>query len=417
MNAKSIFELLKLSAKEWSEDNCSRLAAATSYYAIFSLGPLLLIGIAIAGFVLGQEAVQGQVEQQIGGIVGEDAAEAIQTMIANAYRAGGGLISTIIGVVGILFSASGVVRELKGSLNQIWEVDPVHRDFKGTIVTYVVSLLMVLGVGALLLAALAASAGITALGNLVGDALPGNEIVWQIVNTLLSLVIVTLAFAGIYRVLPDADVDWRDVWIGAAVTAVLFTIGKILIGLYLGQASYANTFGAAGSIVVLLVWIYYSAQIFFFGAEFTQVYATKYGSKIAPNQDSEAVVDENVHAVPRGEHQAAKTQRDRSKGFLRPDGGMDRDQAGDSGEEGTGNRERVGQRAHAGSRRSQTDRRDGMASHPIGSPARQPTKSNGGSGAIRGVAVMVAGALAFMRMRSRDDGKREPERPERERSS
>ena len=251
--ASTAVTLLKETVHEWQEDNASRLAAALSYYSIFSLGPLLLIAITIAGFFFGEEAVRGQLAQQIEGLVGRQGAEFVQTAIAKASNRGTGLLATVIGIATLLFGASGLFGELHSALNQIWEVEPKKdRGIIGTIKERFLSMTMVLGIGFLLLVSLVISAGITALSTVLGDALPGSALLWQAVNVVISLGVITLLFALIFKVLPDAEVAWRDVWVGAAVTAVLFTIGKLLIGLYLGRASVADSFGAAGSIIVIL---------------------------------------------------------------------------------------------------------------------------------------------------------------------
>ena len=280
---RALFAVLKESYSEWSEDQASRLAAALAYYTAFSIAPLLLLVISIAGLVFGREAAQGQVFAQLQGLLGPDAAGAIQEGIANSSDPGAGTISVIIGLATLIWSASNVFSQLQDALNTIWEV---KADPEAGIVTTVrrrfMSMTMVLGIGFLLLVSLMLSAGLAVVGAFFSGILPGGEIVWQVLNFLLSFGVVALLFAAIYKVLPDVTIAWSDVWIGAAVTALLFTVGKFLIGLYLGHASVGSTFGAAGSLLVFLVWVYYSSQILFFGAEFTQVYARKYGSRIVP---------------------------------------------------------------------------------------------------------------------------------------
>jgi membrane protein len=292
-NPRALLAILKETYGDWSEDKASRLAAALAYYTAFSVAPLLLISIAVAGLVFGREAAQGQIFAQLNGLLGTDGASAIQTGIANSDKAGAGTFSAIIGIATLIWSASALFGQLQDSLNTIWEVQP---DPKAGLVTTVkrrfLSMTMVLGIAFVLLVSLVLSAGLSAVGGLLGDVLPGGNIIWQGVNFLVSFAIVTALFAAMYKVLPDATIDWSDVWIGAAVTALLFTIGKVLIGLYLGHASIGSTFGAAGSLLVFLVWVYYSAQILFFGAEFTQVYARRYGSRIVPADGAVALTDE-----------------------------------------------------------------------------------------------------------------------------
>jgi membrane protein len=310
---RALLSILKETYGDWSEDKASRLAAALAYYTAFSIAPLLLISIAVAGLVFGREAAQGQVFAQLDGLLGSDGASAIQTGIANSDKAGAGTLSAIIGIATLIWSASSLFGQLQEALNTIWEVQP---DPKAGIVATVkrrfLSMTMVLGIAFVLLVSLVLSAGLSAIGSLLGNALPGGTILWQVVNFVVSFGIITALFAAIYKVLPDVTVAWSDVWIGAAVTALLFTVGKLLIGLYLGHASIGSTFGAAGSLLVFLVWVYYSAQILFFGAEFTQVYARRYGSRIVPAEGAVALTDEAraQQGIPEREkvEQAAATQ-------------------------------------------------------------------------------------------------------------
>ena len=290
---RTLFDVLKETYSEWSEDKASRLAAALAYYTAFSIAPLLLISIAVAGLVFGREAAQGQVSAQIQGAVGQDAAAMIETSLANSQDTGAGTIAAIVGLATLIWSASNVFSQLQDALNTIWEVAPdPNAGLLGTVKRRFLSMTMVLGIGFLLLVSLALSAAISVIGGLFEGLLPGGATVWQLVNFGLSFAVVTLLFAAIYKVLPDVDIAWSDVWIGGAVTALLFSIGKLLIGLYLGYASVGSTFGAAGSLLVFLVWVYYSAQILFFGAEFTQVYARRYGSRIRPSEDAIGVTEE-----------------------------------------------------------------------------------------------------------------------------
>ncbi|MCC7448121.1 MAG: YihY/virulence factor BrkB family protein [Anaerolineae bacterium] len=293
MNAQGFLELAKQTFSEWNEDKAPQLAAALAYYTIFSIAPLLIIVIGIAGLVFGQEAVRGQIVGQIQGMVGQQGAELIQTMIQNASRPAAGVLATIIGFVTLLAGAAGVFSQMKATLNQIWDVPPKQGPggIKGIIASIkqqFISFTMVLGVGFLLLVSLVLSAGLQAAGKFLGDRFGVSSGIWEIINFVVSFGVITLLFAAIYKVLPDLKIAWRDVWIGAAVTALLFTIGKWLIGLYLGHSSTASSYGAAGSLVILLLWIYYSAQILFLGAEFTQVYARKHGSMSVEAQPEQA---------------------------------------------------------------------------------------------------------------------------------
>ncbi|MEW6491050.1 MAG: YihY/virulence factor BrkB family protein [Cyanobacteriota bacterium] len=293
MKPKVILGLLKEAFQEWQDDKASRLAAALAYYTVFSLAPLVIIAIAIAGAVFGEEAARGEIERQIQGLVGSAGAEVIQTAIENANRpdANGG-IASFISVVVLLFGASGVFAELQDSLNTIWEVQPKPgRGIKGFISKRILSFSMVLGIGFLLMVSLIVSAGLSALSTYMSHLIPGVGWLWEILNFVISFGVITLLFGLMYKFLPDVKITWNDVLIGAIITALLFTIGKTVLGMYLGQ-NFGSTYGAAGSLVVLLAWVYYSAQILFFGAELTQVYASRYGSRIVPNEDAEFVTEE-----------------------------------------------------------------------------------------------------------------------------
>ncbi len=291
---KTILELLKETFSEWSKDKASRLAAALAYYTVFSLAPLLIIVIAIAGSVFGEEAARGEIVGQIQGLVGKDGAEFIQTAIENANKPDTGSIASIISIVVLLFGASGIFAELQDALNTVWEVQAKpERGLINVIRNRFLSFTMVLGVGFLLLVSLVASAALAATVNFFGHLLPpGLDFVWQVVNFIVSFVVTTVLFGLIYKVLPDVKIGWSDVWIGAAITSLLFSIGRYLLGQYLGNSSFGSTYGAAGSLVVVLAWVYYAAQILFFGAEFTQVYARKYGSQIVPNKNAVFVTEE-----------------------------------------------------------------------------------------------------------------------------
>lgn len=275
--------LLKESFNQWMDDQAPVLGAALSYYTVFSLAPLLVLAIAIAGMAFGEEAARGEIVGAIQGLVGREGGLAVQTMIENASRPSEGILATVIGVAVLLFGASGAFAQLQNALNVIWKV-AVNSNFSiGVFLKRrFFSFAMVLSVGFLLLVSLAISAALAALGKFFAGALPGGEGFWQVANFLISLGVVTLLFAMIFKFVPDARIAWGDVWIGALLTAVLFSVGKFLMGLYLGSSTIGSTFGAAGSLVVLLIWIYYSAQILFFGAEFTRVYALRYGSGLRP---------------------------------------------------------------------------------------------------------------------------------------
>lgn len=263
----------------WNKHNVPKLGAALSYYTIFSIAPLMIVVVAIIGFAFGRQAAQGQIMAQIQDMIGRDGAQAIQTVIANADQPKTGAIATILGLITLFLGASGVLTELRDSLNRIWEV---KADSSGGLWRIVrdrlASFGMVLAIGFLLLVSLMLSAAIAAAGKFMGGLLPVPAIVLQLVNMVFSFIVIAALFALIYRFLPDDQIEWDDVAIGSLVTALLFTLGKFAIGLYLGKAGIGSAYGAAGSLVVVLAWVYYSAQIFFFGAEFTHVYSMRHGS-------------------------------------------------------------------------------------------------------------------------------------------
>lgn len=289
MSWRAILGLFQETFKEWSEDKASRLAAALAYYTIFSIAPLLIIVIAVVGAVFGEEAARGEIFRQIQGLVGTQGAKFIETAIQNANQPTTGTIASLISILVLLLGATGLFTELQDALNTIWEVKPKPGRGVNTMVRQrVLSFTMVLGIGFLLLVSLVISAGLSAIVTFFSNLVPGVDFLWQIVNFLLGFAITTVLFGLIFKVLPDVKITWGDVLIGASITSLLFSIGRFLLGQYLGNGSFGSTYGAAGSLVVILAWIYYAAQILFFGAEFTQVYARRYGSGIIPTK----------HAVP-----------------------------------------------------------------------------------------------------------------------
>lgn len=290
---KAFFGLLKETYDEWNRDRAPRLAAALAYYTTFSIAPFLIVVIAITGFVAGQDAMQGRLDEQIQGLVGREGADLIQEFVRNASKPSENILASIIGVVTLLLGAGGVFGQLQDALNTVWgvEVKP-GQGILATLKSRFLSFSMVLGVGFLLLVSLVLSSFIAGIHNFFLGLLPGAETILQLVNFLVSFGIVTLLFALIYKLLPDVQIEWRDVWVGAAVTSLLFTIGKTALGIYLGNSGVLSAYGAAGSLVLILLWIFYSAQILLFGAEFTQVYATRYGSKIVPAENAIAVTPE-----------------------------------------------------------------------------------------------------------------------------
>ncbi|MBL9038851.1 MAG: YihY/virulence factor BrkB family protein [Archangium sp.] len=269
--------LLGETLRRWLEDDISTHAASLAYYTVFSIAPTLIIAVAVAGAIFGPEAARGEVRTQIDGLVGSAGATVIEDMMVNASKPGAGALASIIGGVVLLFGATGVFAALQTALNHIWAAPkPKRSAVKSFLRTRFLSLAMVLGIGFLLLVSLVVSALISALGHLFGSDV--TQITLQVVNFVLSFAFVTVLFALIYKLLPDVRVAWGDVWLGAAVTAALFNLGKALISLYLGGGAVASSYGATGSLAVLLIWIYYSAMVLFLGAEFTHVYARQLGS-------------------------------------------------------------------------------------------------------------------------------------------
>jgi membrane protein len=284
---KAVGALLKETAADWGKHNAARLAAALAYYTLLSLAPVVVIAISVVGLVLGQDAARGHLAGQIAAVVGPDAARSIEAVIANARAPSRGIVSSAIGVIVLLFGASGVFGELQATLNTIWNVEPKPgRGLKGVIQDRFFSFTMVLGVAFLLLVSLIVSAGLSAVGHLFSTLLPGGNVVWQILNALISIAVIALLFALIFKVVPDIEIKWRDVWLGAFLTAILFSVGKFLLALYLGRAGMTSSYGAAGSLVALAVWVYYAAQILFLGAEFTQVRARRRGSHVRPSDNA-----------------------------------------------------------------------------------------------------------------------------------
>ncbi len=271
------YRVLSETVHEWQRHKASRLAAALSYYTVFALAPLLVVVIAVVGFFVGQGAAKqnlvGQVSSQLG-----VSRSFIDSLLTNAGSHGAGIVATVLGMIFVILGAAGVFRSLKDSLNTLWELPDKGGGITGFLRSNLLSFAMVLAIGFLLLVSLVLTAAIGIVAGRVSSVIPMPGLLLQLANVLLSLAVVTVLFGLIFRVLPDTEIPWGDVWLGAFVTAVLFTIGKFLIGLYLGHSGSAAAFGGAAALALLLLWIYYSAQIFLFGAQFTQVYACRYGS-------------------------------------------------------------------------------------------------------------------------------------------
>jgi len=300
MSAKQIWGLVRASFAAWGEDYASSMGAALSFYTVFSVAPVLLIAIAAAGLVFDTHAAQRAVASELTGLMGREAAAAVEALLQSARSPSGGVISTTVGVVVLLIGASAVFGELQDALNRIWRA-PVPRPpgLWRLVTERILSFGMILGVGFLLIVSLVVSAAIAAFGQWWGDAFSYQALVLEVINFVLSVGVITLAFALIYKLIPRVSVQWHDVWIGAAVTALLFTVGKSLIGFYLGKTGVASAFGAAGSLIVLLLWVYYSAQIFLLGAEFTWVYAHAFGSyRERPQPAAAAAVPRHASVAP-----------------------------------------------------------------------------------------------------------------------
>jgi membrane protein len=291
MKARDFVDLVTETIREWQKDQAARLAAALAYYATFSLAPLLVLVLAIAGLAGGRDAAQGLVMAQIQDLVGVEGREFVQSMIENAATTPTGVTASILGSVTLLVGALGAFNELQNALDRIWDVEPkpITRwslRVQRFMFKRLLSFSMMLGIGFLLLISLVISAAVAALNEYLGRIPLLSEFVLQILHLIISLGLITLLFAMIFKFIPDIEIRWRNVWLGAAITAILFTIGKTVIGIYLGQAEVGSTFGAAGSLAVLMIWIYYSSQILFLGAEFTQVFTKRSGVQPPPDENA-----------------------------------------------------------------------------------------------------------------------------------
>lgn len=299
MRPKDYLDLTRNSITAWTEDRASSLGAAIAFYTAFSVAPLLIIIIAIAGFVWGEDAVRGELIQQLSGLVGSEAATGIQALIRSADRPAQGLTATLISGGVLIWGATRVFAELQAALDRIWEV-PQNAHAQGiwrTIRARLLSFGLVLGLAFLLLVSLVVSTGLAALGQWAGGFFPGMETLLQALNTIITFFITTILFAMIFKFMPQARIAWKDVWIGAFVTAILFEVGKILIGMYVGKSASVSVLAAAGSLIILLIWVYYAAQVFLLGAEFTWIYARHYGSHREPAQQKSHRAYENDSAT------------------------------------------------------------------------------------------------------------------------
>ncbi|MES2991849.1 MAG: YihY/virulence factor BrkB family protein [Pseudomonadota bacterium] len=299
LTLRSAWTLAKGAVNAWIDDYAPSMGAALSYYTVFSMAPFLLIVISVAGLVFGAEAVRGELFSQLNGLMGAQAAQGIQDMLASMSTPEAGVVGTVIGVVVLVIGATTVFGELQDALDRIWRA-PVRTGSSGPwnlLRTRLLSFGLILGVAFLLMVSLVVGAGVAAFGRWWGSYFIGWEVLVQVINFVVGFAITTCGFALIYKFMPRVVVEWRDVWVGAIVTSMLFSLGRFLIGLYIGKSGVASGFGAAGSIAIVFVWVYYSAQIFLLGAEFTWVYARTFGSQRHLQSPGAAAPDEaNAHA-------------------------------------------------------------------------------------------------------------------------
>jgi membrane protein len=278
--AVDAWSLVRQAFSDWNDDNVPRLGASLAYYTLFSLAPLLLAAIAIAGLAFGKDAAQGRIVAELQDLIGRPGADAVQQLLRNSWKPGSGIVASVAALVTLVVGATGVFIELRSSLDAIWDVKAPAGGIGAMVKARLAAFGLVVAVGFLLLVSLVVSAALSALGHTVFAGLGGGAgTLLQAVNTVVSLAILGVLFAMLFKFLPDTEVAWRDVWFGATATSLLFTVGKYLIGLYLARSGVSSTFGAAASIVILMIWVYYAGQIFFFGAELTQAHAQRRGAR------------------------------------------------------------------------------------------------------------------------------------------
>lgn len=287
MTFGKVWRVLKTAAQSWVGDNAPRLGAALSYYTVFAISPLFIIIIFIASLWFNRSAVQSALFAQLSNLVGAQGAQAIQSALNASTPHHQGKLASTIAIITLVLSATGLFMELQAALNAIWGVEEKpNQGVRGFIKNRLLSFAMVLGIGFLLLVTLVVSAALSSLAKYFSELVPGMGALMLLLNGLVSFLVITALFAMIYKVLPDVKIGWREVWLGAAVTALLFTLGKFALGLYLGRSSTVSAYGAAGSLVLVLLWVYYSAQILFFGAELTQAYANQLGTRLEPKENA-----------------------------------------------------------------------------------------------------------------------------------
>jgi membrane protein len=281
--AAAIPAIFWTATKAWWDDDAIRLGASLAYYTLFALAPILLVATAVAGIVFGAQAARGQIVGQLDQLVGPDGARAVQSLLEGASHRRAGMLASVLGGITFVVAATGAFLELQAALNTIWRVKPNPRaNVRGFVLDRLRSFGLVVAIGFLLMVSLAVTASLAAFNAWLAHRSPSIPLAWSGVNVLASVVVTTALFALLYRFLPDVRLRWRDVTTGAFVTAILFTVGQQLIGLYLGQSSVSSSYGAAGSVMILLLWVYYSCQILLFGAEFTRVYAQRHGANARP---------------------------------------------------------------------------------------------------------------------------------------
>ena len=286
--AKRGLAVLKDAGNGWLEHKAPRMGAALSYYTVFSIGPLIVIAIAVAGAVFGQDAAQNRIFDQLKQLLGGSAATVVQDAVKGASKPGSSVVATVLGVVTLLIGATGAFGELHEGLNTIWglQVKP-NASVKAFVVERFLSFTMVLGTGFLLLVSLIMTTALAVTGKWLSGALPGGEVLWQGINFVISLAVISLVFTLLFKYLPDIRIRWLESVVAGAVTALFFSLGKFGLGLYIGKAQVASAYGAAGSLIVLLVWVYYSAQILYFGSEVSRALAKELGTKVVPARQAE----------------------------------------------------------------------------------------------------------------------------------
>jgi len=280
---KTFWKLTRETVKQWENDNARRISAALAYYSVFSLAPLLLIAVTVAGIVFGEQAAQGAIEAKLRGSIGQDSASAVEEMVESARNTGGSGSVAIFGVGLLIFSATGVFAQLKEAMNSVWGIKEYPGNgIRSFFTSRFLSLSMVMAIGFLLIVSLVVSTALAAMGDWLGAVLPVHPAIWQLISFVAALAIITFLFALIFKILPDAEIQWRDVWTGAFLTALLFSLGKFLLALYLGREGAASAPGAAGALILILSWVFYTSNILLLGAEFTQVWAKHKGRDILP---------------------------------------------------------------------------------------------------------------------------------------